>query len=147
MKIAMQGSYCVRLFMEFAPHLESFQKSYVLRATCHTVSPMLQQCILWAPINLARSSSMCQHFSVWKVSFFVREFSQGSQIVASELSLDVIATCRATKLRLIWCFSPLASTCKDLGWRNWTSTAFPVCCHFTVWLRGCIFVGLFPGRI
>ena len=78
----------------------------------------LSHCVTNVIAMYTRPLSMCQHFSVWKVSFFVREFSQGSQIVASELSLDVIATCRATKLRLIWCFSPLASTCKDLGWRN-----------------------------
>ena len=40
---------------------------------------------------------------------------------------------------------PKTNLC-HLWWCNWTSTALQVCCHSTVWLRGCIFVDCSQGE-
>ena len=138
----MSTSYCVRLFVELAPDLESCQK---MRETSPDVTPChpyhgkgWTYIVSLNPFIVSALSTLKGWYSL-----SAKGLHQNCQ---QSMSLQHAGKASLLQPGFFFGRSPKIIS-SHLWWRNSTSTSIPVCCHFTVWLWGCIFVGLFPGGI
>ena len=142
---------------KFASDIEKWQKS---RNKCWDFSifhsfmlSLLQQYILIDFLDQPSLSSFLNSSFTPMCLNSLSAISESSQRVASALdhyqcqpmALRHAAQTTVLSKHTFHLNLPKTKLC-HLWWCNWTSTALQVCCHSTVWLRGCIFVDCSQGE-